>query len=217
MANYNLTTGVDIVPGSGELADGDTVTATDGTLSPGDEITGNGSNTLILDGSGTADSPVTFDLTAPGSVEGGFIKGFNTVEEDGANQTVTLVAGMPVTVTVDDDGGSENVTLANQGDSFQGGTTGSNGISVDVGLLPYVTIDGGTGGGNSLILTGADTLVNLDNDSVSDIGNVYVTGTGITIGPPSQFETNFLILENPGNTITLDPNAPNSIDTTGGN
>ena len=204
MANYDLTT----TPGTYNLASGDTVTATDDTIVPGDVITGTGDNTFILSGSGE------FDFTQP-ATDGGVISGFSTVEEDGSYQNVTLVAGMPVTIDVDAGNSNESVILADAGDDFEGGSTTNNVISVNAALLNDVTINAGSEG--TVVLTGSDTTVTLDETSnLSGLQSVVVSGTGLTVDP-SSVDLSGIYLENTGNAVTLNGNVSSAVDQSGSN
>ena len=201
--SQTLTSGADIVDfGS---SSGNTVTATDGTLTAGDQINaGTGPNTLVLSG------PGTFDLTAPTS-----LAGISTVEEDDPNQTVLLRAGLPVTVTVSGTVASnEDVTLANIGDGFQGGASGSNTIRATAAQISQDTIDGGSGYYSTLVVTDSGGTATLTN--VSDIAFVSLTGDNTTLDPSTSGVPN-VWLKSTGDTVTLNAATNYAIDYVGGN
>jgi Hint domain len=216
IVNYNLTSS----PGSYYLNPGDSVTATNNTIVPGDILQGaNSNNVLYLSG------PGTFDLTQPEMAGGGYISGFTSIEEQDPDQAVTLVAGMPIAVIVDPAGGNETVTLANDGDSFNGGGTSGNSIYAAASLFVNATsgagisITGGSGSSDdSLNLTGSgDVDLNNLNVSVSNIDYVYLQGSGVTFNDAGQSFTdisfqggNNTLIESAGDQTVID-------DTNGGN
>jgi len=204
MANsQTLTSGTDNIDfGS---SSGNTVTATDGTLTTGDSINaGTAPNTLVLSG------PGTFDLTAPAS-----LTGISTVEEASSNQTVLLRAGLPVTVTVDGGvTGYEDITLANAGDSFAGGASGSNTIRATAALISQDTIDGGSAYYSTLVVTGSNGTVSLAN--VTNIAFVSLTGANTTLDPSTSGVPN-VWLKSTGDTVTLNAATNYAIDYVGGN
>jgi Hint domain len=111
---------------------------------------------------------------------------------------------------------NESVTLTAPGQSFEGGDGSGNTITVDAALLSEVTIDGGSGGGNTLILTGSDTTVTPSSSNLADLQSLLLEGSGLTVDAPTASLDGIYIYD-PGDTVTLDSNAPNAIDYSGGN
>jgi hypothetical protein len=201
-----LTTGDDTVDFSG--TSNNTITATDGTLTSGDQINaGNPPNRLILNGGGT------FDLTAPLT-----LTGIDTVEETAGVQVVTLRAGLPVTVMVDSGvSGGESVTLANVDDSFQGGSSGSNNIYATAAIVAVAAIDGGSSSYSSIQINGNDQLVSFaTNTAITNITYVNIAGSNITFDPGTEGVA-VVYSGGTGNTVMLNSTTQNAVDYAGAN
>ena len=166
---YTLTMGTDIINGG---PGNNTIIARTNTLTSGDQINGgSGTNTLELLGGGT------FNLAAPKTLTN--IAFITAQEGEGTTaQTVTLRAGLNATLNVASDtardpspgitiigaansdvinlgSGNDTVTLG-AGETVNSGG-GNNSFQVAAATLGSVTINGGTTGTNTLILTSGGT------------------------------------------------------------
>lgn len=214
---FTLTTGADTVSGGDGV---NTIVATDGTLSAGDQIDGgsSGQNVLSLQGAGTFDLTQPATLTDIGEVDASEVGGTTF-------QAVTMRSGLNLTVDVnsvtngqiyiyganDSDvfnlgGGIDVVTLGSASETVNGG---GGSATVNLTAATAGALVTGQGGSTTLDIYGGGTIAFNSADSQVQQVILRAASTGYTLATTT--EDGQTVLDNTTSDDIIQLNAPTDV------